>query len=94
MSKFTQQHYETVAEIIYETERAIYTQPWPVGSSVPKATNTIMEMLRKQFSKEFRWDNESFKEDLFRRVSTFKATHRDGCRNAGRQDRAGHVCND
>ena len=88
MSKFTQQHFETVAEIIYETEKEFGT--WHSRSVI----DSIFEMLRKKFVNEFRWDNENFKEDLFRRVSTFKAAHRDeGCRNTGLPDNAGHVCN-
>ena len=87
MSKFTQQHYETVAEIVYETEKSFGT--WQSRSAI----DSIFAMLRKKFVSEFRWDNESFKEDLFRRASTFKSSHREGCRNTGLPDNAGHVCN-
>lgn len=87
MSKFTQQHYETVAGIVYETEKEFGT--WQSRSAI----DSIFSMLRKKFVAEFRWDNESFKEDLFRRASTFKPSHREGCRNSGQENAAGHVCN-
>jgi len=86
VSKFTQQHYETVAEIVYETEKEFGT--WHSRSAI----DSIFAMLRKKFVGEFRWDNENFKEDLFRRASTFKAAHREGCRNFGQENLAGHVC--
>ena len=71
MSKFTQQHYETVAEIVYETEKSFGT--WQSRSAI----DSIFAMLRKKFVSEFRWDNENFKEDLFRRASTFKSGQSD-----------------
>tara|TARA_Y100000296_G_C5066916_1_gene202810 strand:+ start:28 stop:294 length:267 start_codon:yes stop_codon:yes gene_type:complete len=88
VSKFTQQHYETVADIVYETEKYFGTY------HARAAIDGIFKMLRKKFVDEFVWDNESFKEDLFRRASTFKAAHREGCRNFGQENTAGHVCND
>jgi len=87
VSKFTQQHYETVADIMYKTEKEF-------GTFVHRAgIDGIFEMLRKEFVAEFSWDNESFKEDLFLRACTFKAIHREGCRNFGQENTKGHVCN-
>ena len=89
MSKFTQQHYETVAEIIYDTEESFGTYVHRAG------IDGIFEMLRKKFVDEFRYDNfDRFKENMFRRASTFKSAHREGCRNFGQENTAGHVCND
>ena len=64
MSKFTQQHYETVAEIVYETEKDFGT--WHSRSAI----DSIFAMLRDKFISEFRWDNENFKENLIGAIRT------------------------